>query len=472
MFRFYNTLTRKIENFKPIQKGRVKIYNCGPTVYNYAHLGNLRAYVFIDLLKRYLEYRGFKVKHVMNITDVDDKTIKGSRKAKKTLKEFTNFYLRAFLEDLKYLNIQMPNFLPRATAHIPQMVNLIKILLKKGFAYKAKDKSVYFKISKFPEYGALAQIKKQNLKTSDDFVLWKAWKPSDSKVFWQTELGKGRPGWHIECSAMAMKYLGPHFDIHSGGVDLIFPHHTNEIAQAEAAASQKFVNYWLHNAHLMIKGEKMSKSLGNFYTLQDIKKKKLNPLLLRLILLKTHYRQILDFSFKNFEEAESVVLKFMNFLIELDFVKNKKENNLKIKPLIVASRNKFQTALDDDLNISRALTEIFDFMSKINLTMSDVVNIDQAQEIKKFIFEIDSVLGFIEPIYKNYQKKKNQLFKNKTIQDSLKKREVLRKNKNYAAADKIRKQLLKKGLIIEDRQRGYVVKMIGQKLEFCPKTLD
>lgn len=491
MLRLFNTLTRKIENFKPIQKGRVKIYNCGPTVYNYVHLGNLRAYVFIDLLKCYLEYRDFKVKHVMNITDVDDKTIQGSQKAKKTLKEFTNFYLRTFLRDLKSLNIQPADIMPRATDHIPEMVNLIKILLKRGAAYKANDGSIYFKMAKFPEYGRLAQINKQSLKKNadkrlniedeyskeniNDFVLWKAWRKNDGKVFWQTDLGKGRPGWHIECSAMSMKYLGNAFknsnfygersrtiDIHSGGIDLIFPHHTNEIAQAEAATGQKFVNYWLHNAHLIVEGQKMSKSLGNFYTLQDIKTKKLNPLLLRLILLKTHYRQTLDFSFKNFEEVRAIALKFLNFLIELDEKQSKTTApSANINKLIMACRNKFEEALDDDLNISRALAEIFDFMNKINIMTSDVINIKQAREIKKFIFEIDSVLGFIKPFYQNYQNKKNKLLKNKTIQSLLKKREELRKTKNYAAADKIRKQLLKKGIVINDTEKGYNARLIN-----------
>lgn len=477
MLHLYNTLTRKIETFKPLQKGRVKIYSCGPTVYDYAHLGNLRAYVFIDLLKRYLRYSDFKVKHAMNITDVDDKTIRGSQKAKKTLKEFTNFYLRTFLKDLKTLNIQLPNFMPRATEYIPEMVNLVKILLKKDFAYKASDNSIYFKIAKFLKYGELAQINKQDLKTNagqrlnvedeyskeniNDFVLWKAWRKSDGKVFWQTDLGKGRPGWHIECSAMSMKYLGPRLDIHSGGVDLIFPHHTNEIAQAEAATGQKFVNYWLHNAHLIVGGKKMSKSLGNFYTLQDIKKKKINPLLLRLILLKTHYRQILDFSFKNFNEARTIASKFLNFLIKLDAVQNKKSNNLKIKKLIVASRTQFQKSLDDDLNISLAFSEIFNFMNEVNnLTTSNVVNKQQTQEIKKFIFEIDSVLGFIKPLYQDYQKKKNELLKNKTIKDLLKTRVKLRKNKDYQTADKIRIELFKKGTIINDTPKGYNVRLV------------
>ena len=470
MLYLFNSLNRKIEVFKPIKSGLVKLYVCGPTVYNYATIGNLRAYIFADLLRRYLEYRNFKVKHVMNITDVDDKTIRESQKQKKTLKEFTNLYLRAFLGDLKSLNIELPGVMPKATGHIREMANLIKTLLKKGFAYKTEDGSVYFKISKFPRYGELAQIEKQNLKSNiegrlniqdeynkdelNDFVLWKAWKPSDGEVFWNTDLGKGRPGWHIECSVMSMKYLGPHFDIHGGGVDLIFPHHTNEIAQAEAATGKKFVNYWLHNAHLIVEGQKMSKSLGNFYTLKDIETKKLNPLLLRLILLKTHYRQILDFSFNNFDEAKAIASKFLNFLIELDFVKSGEKNNLKIEPLMTEYRKKFEETLDDDLNISPALAGLFNFMNEINNSMNSL-NAGQAEKIRQFIFEIDSVLGFVKPIYEQYGKKLKALLNDKTVKSLIARRAEFRKNKNYREADKIREELLEKGVIINDSEKGF-----------------
>lgn len=474
MLRLFNTFTHKIESFKPIKAGLVKLYVCGPTVYNYVHLGNLRAYICTDLLRRYFEYRNFKVKHVMNITDVDDKTIKESQNQKKTLKTFTNFYRQAFIKDLKSLNIELPDIMPRPTEHIKEMVDLIKILIKKGFAYKTKDGSIYFKISQLSNYGELAQIGKQNLKSNvegrlntqdeyskediNDFVLWKAWKPSDGKVFWDTDLGKGRPGWHIECSVMSMKYLGPHFDIHCGGVDLIFPHHTNEIAQSEAATGKKFVNYWLHNAHLIVEGQKMSKSLGNFYTLKDIKDKKINLLLLRLILLKTHYRQTLDFSFKNFDEAKAIASRFLNFLIDLDFVKNKEKNNLKIKQVIATCRNKFESGLDDDLNISSAMATLFDFMNEINNLIKSL-NASQAKEIKQFIFEIDAVLGVIKPIYKQYQQNLNNLLKDKTIKFLLTKRAELRKNKDYQEADKIRGELLQKGVIINDTKEGFSARL-------------
>jgi len=473
MLKLFNTLTRKIELFKPIKRGKVGLYGCGPTVYDYAHLGNLRAYVFVDLLKRYLEYGGFKVKHVMNITDVDDKTIKGSQENNKTLSQFTNFYAKEFIKDIKALNIKMPDIMPKATEHISEMVDLIKKLKKRGYAYTS-DGSTYFKISKFSNYGKLAQLERQALKKgageqlniSDeyekeeaaDFVLWKAWRLEDGKVFWNTEIGKGRPGWHIECSAMSMKYLGNSFDIHTGGVDLIFPHHTNEIAQSEGAFGKKFVNYWLHNNHLLVEGEKMSKSLDNFYTLKDIHDRGYEPLLLRVILLKSHYRKILDFSFKNFKEAESVVGKLLDFLISLDLVGDKAKNELNIESEIKKSRSKFKKAMDDDLNISLALSAIFDFINKINKIISSL-NVKQAMEIKRYIFEIDSVLGFVDLFYKRYQKRLAKLMGDKIIRRLIKDRFEAREKGAYKKADKIRRDLLNKGVVVNDIKNGYSVRL-------------
>ena len=286
----FNTLTRRKEPFTPLEIGKVKMYTCGPTVYDYAHIGNFRAFLFEDLLKRWLLLQGFKVTHVMNLTDVDDKTIRGSQKQGLPLRQFTDFYIKAFFEDIKTLNILAADVYPRATDRIPEMVALIKTLMDKGYAYRGEDGSIYYCISKFPDYGKLSKLKTAELKAgarvsqdeyakeeAQDFALWKAWTPEDGDVFWETELGKGRPGWHIECSAMSMKYLGETFDIHCGGVDNIFPHHENEIAQSEAASGKKFVNYWLHNEHLQVEGKKMSKSLGNYYTLRDLLAKQCDP---------------------------------------------------------------------------------------------------------------------------------------------------------------------------------------------------
>ncbi len=450
------------------------MYSCGPTVYDYAHLGNFRAYIFVDLLKRYLKYSGFKVKHVMNVTDIDDKTIKGSQKKKQTLKTYTNFYLKAFLKDAKSLNILKPNILSRATEHIDEMIDLIKKLQKKDYTYNSRG-SIYYKITKFNNYGRLARLDKQSLKPNaqkrlnvkdeydkdnvNDFALWKSWSPDDKNVFWQTDLGKGRPGWHIECSAMAMKYLGETFDIHSGGVDLIFPHHTNEIAQSEAATGHKFVNYWLHNAHLIVNGQKMSKSQKNFYTLKDLNNKHCHPLLVRIILLKTHYRQTLDFNSKSLQEARAIAQKFVNFLINLDFLQEKdSKNQTKIDPLIMSTRKRFKKAMNEDLNISSALSAIYDFIGKINKQM-DKLGSENAKKTKNFIFELDKILGFVESLYSQYRLVLDKKDKDLSIKELLNQREKARKDKNFKEADKIRKKLLDYNLLVEDTEFGYLLKI-------------
>ncbi len=476
MLQFYNTLTRRKELFKPIKKDCVSLYTCGPTVYDYVHIGNLRAYIFGDLLKRYLKYKKLQVKHVMNITDVDDKTIERSQKNNQSLKEFTDFYFKAFIEDLRAINVQEPSLMPRATKHISEMINLIKKLEIKGYAYKINN-SVYFKISKFKNYGILAQLNKQSLKKNAterlnlkdeykkdqvaDFALWKGWAEKDGNAYWESPWGRGRPGWHIECSAMSMKRLGEHFDIHCGGVDLIFPHHTNEIAQSEAAIGKKFVNYWLHNAHLLVDSQKMSKSKGNFYTLRDIILKGYNPLLLRIILIKTHYRQILNFNFNEFKEAENIADKFINFLINLELIK--KNNNTtvakEIKKIIENCEKEFEQALDDDLNISLALTAIYKLINEINKKIY-LIDKENVINIKNFIDKIDKVLGFINPFYNEYLSKLEKKVKNNKIENILKQRIEARKRKDYKKADELRKEILTLGLIIEDlNDNKYILKI-------------
>lgn len=450
------------------------MYSCGPTVYDFAHIGNLRAYVFADLLRRYLAFSGFEVEQVMNITDIDDKTIRDSQKKGQTLKEFTEFYTKEFIKDMEALNVEMPNVLPKATEHISEMVALVQKLLKNGSAYESGG-SIYFDISKFKKYGELARLEKRTLKKNasgrlnisdeyekeeaNDFVLWKAWQKEDGDVFWETELGKGRPGWHIECSAMSMKYLGERFDIHTGGADLVFPHHTNEIAQSEAATEKKFVNYWAHNEHLLVNGKKMSKSLGNFYTLRDIQEKGCNPLLLRLVLLKTHYRKILDFSFDDFKEAKIIAEKFLSFLAELSFITNGGSNNLDIKNTISRNREEFKKAMDSDLNISLALAALFDFIEEVYKIMPRISS-SQAREIEKYIFEIDQVFGFIKPLFENYQERLTKILATKTVQTMISNRGKARKEKNYAEADKIRGDLLKEGIIIEDMAERCKIRLL------------
>jgi len=455
VLKLFNTLTRKKEIFKPIKKNLVTLYTCGPTVYNYVHIGNLRAMMVYDLLKRYLKYKDFKIKHVMNITDVDDKTIRDSQKEKKSLKEFTEFYTKAFFNDIESLNIEKADIIPKATGEIKEMVDLVKILLKKEIAYKTED-GIYFSINKFKNYGQLALLKQENLKagasgriTEDeydkenahDFVLWKFWNKKDGNVFWETEIGKGRPGWHIECSVMSSKYLGQPFDIHMGGIDLIFPHHTNEIAQSEAAYDKKFCNFWIHNAHLIVNGEKMSKSLGNFYTLKDLKKYDLKAI--RYVLLSTHYRQKLNFKEDDLKKIPEILQKFYDFLDKLDEIKLT-TNNPNVQKLIKKAEEDFENAMDDDLNISAGLAAIFNFMTSINKIM-DNISKTNAKEIKNVMLKFDSVLGIM---------KHEKIKLDSEIEALVKKREQARKEKDFVTADEIRDQLKKKNIILEDTPNG------------------
>jgi len=463
VLKIYNTLTRKKEVFKPIKDKQVSMYTCGPTVYNYVHIGNLRAMIFYDLFKKYLKYKGFKVKHVMNITDVDDKTIRDSQKEGKSLKEFTEFYTKAFLYDIKTLGIDLPDIMPKATEEIKEMVDLIKILLDKEIAYKTDD-GIYFSIKKFKEYGKLALLDLDKLKAgasgrvasdeydkenAHDFALWKFWDEKDGDVFWETEIGKGRPGWHIECSVMSSKYLGQPFDLHMGGVDLIFPHHTNEIAQSEAAYGKKFCNYWMHNAHLIVNGQKMSKSLGNFYTLRDLLDKGYEPKAIRYELLATHYRQKQDFREDNLKKIPETLQKFYDFLDKLDEIKSKKDNKEVLK-YIQKAKDEFEKYMDDDLNFSRALAAIFEFMTEINKIINDISKND-ADNIKETMHKFDSVLGIMEH---------EKIEVSDEIKSLVEEREKARKEKDYKKADEIRDKLKEKGYIVEDSKEGPRIKKI------------
>ncbi len=456
--KLYNTLTRKKQKFKEIKKGYVNMYSCGPTVYNFAHIGNFRAMIFSDLARRYIKYKGYKLKHVMNITDVDDKTIRNSKKEGVTLKEFTERYTKYFFEDLETLNIEKADFYPKATEHIKEMVNLIKKILDKGYAYKADD-AIYFNIKKFRDYGKLSHLKIDELKVgarvaadeydkdnAHDFALWKFWDENDGDVFWETELGKGRPGWHIECSAMSMKYLGKSFDIHTGGVDLIFPHHENEIAQSEAATGKQFVKYWLHNEHLLVENKKMSKSLGNFYTLRDLLEKRYNPMAIRYVLMATHYRQKLNFTFESLEAADNAIKRLNEFTEKLDTFSQGKHNP-KIAGIVEKARNDFEEAMDDDFNVSIALSVMFDFVKKVNsFLMNDKMSKDNTKKAIKLMHSFDSVFGILK------KQKKEEL--SKEIKQLIEKRQEARKNNNYRLADKIRDQLKEKGIILKDTRQG------------------
>ena len=457
---FFNTLTRKKEKFVPLEEGKVKIYTCGPTVYDYAHIGNFRTFVFQDLLRRWLEYRGFKVIQVMNITDVDDKTIRGARKRNIPLREYTDYYMKAFFEDIEALNLEKAEYYPRATEHIPEMVELIKRLMEKGYAYRGEDGSIYYDISKFKDYGKLSKLKSEELKPgarvkvdeygkeeARDFALWKAWDEEDGDVFWETEIGKGRPGWHIECSTMAMKYLGETIDIHSGGVDLIFPHHENEIAQSEAATGKPFARYWLHSEHLLVEGRRMAKRYGNFYTLRDLIKRGYDPKAIRYLLMSTHYRQQLNFTFEGLEAAKGAVDRLTTFvrrLLEADGASCGEE----IKRLMVDVQKRFESAMDDDLNISVALAALFDFVRDVNKLMDENrLSRKEAEEVYDLMMKFDKVLGVIGEV-KAEEKLPPE------AEELIRKREEARKAKDWATADRIREQLRAMGIILEDTPQG------------------
>lgn len=469
MLKFYSALTKKKEIFKPLKKGIVTMYNCGLTVYDYAHIGNLRAFMFADILRRHLEYKGFTVKQVMNFTDVghmfedvdigEDKMEAAAEKEKKDPWSIAKFYIKAFLEDSQKMNFEEPMVRPKATDHINEMIELTQKLIKKGYAYVVNG-SVYFDVAKFKEYGKLSGNTIEKLKLGAggrvefnpdkrnqfDFALW----INDPKhiMNWKSPwCEKGYPGWHIECSVMAMKYLGETIDIHTGGVDNLFPHHENEIAQSEAATGKKFVNYWLHNEHLLVEGGKMAKSLGNFYTLRDLIAKGYDPKAVRYLLMSTHYRQQLNFTFEGLEATKNALDRLINFVYRLMDADGRGCRE-KIRALMNDVQRRFEEAMDDDLNISVALAALFDFVREVNKLLDDnVLSKEEAEEVHELMMRFDKVLGVIGEI-----KGKEKL--PKEAEELICKREEARKAKDWEAADKIREQLRSMGIIIEDTSQG------------------
>ena len=445
---FYNTLTKKTEPFVPLDPAgkKVGLYTCGPTVYNYAHIGNFRAYIFADSLKRSLTYCGYEVNHVMNLTDVDDKTIRDSRAASKTLEDFTAYFAEEFKKDAGSLNILPPNTYARAVEHIPQMVALIEKLIKKGYAYKSDDGSVYFDIHRDEEYGQLSlvavgeqranaagriKLDEYEKDSANDFALWKTWDPSDGDVFWETSLGKGRPGWHIECSAMSMEYLGESFDIHTGGVDLIFPHHENEIAQSECASGKKFVDYWLHNEWVMVEGKKMSKSAGNFVTLLTIQERGINPLAFRLLILMSHYRSPLNFTWEALEAAEIGLKHLYSYFLELPADGEGK--------IIDHQKKRFTDFIEGDLGTPGAI-----------VVMWSITNTDETtspEDKRATLLDFDKVLGLGLAGLKK-EKIPNEINALAT------EREQARKEKNWARSDELRAQIEASGYVVKDTDSG------------------
>jgi len=459
MIKLFNTLSGKKEMFKPFKGKTAQIYTCGPTVYNYAHLGNLRTYVFEDILRRALEINGYKIKQITNITDVEDKIIKKARQEEKEISQITRPYEKIFFEDLEKLNIEKAERYPRATEHIKEIINLISVLMKKGFAYQVEDKSVYFKISKFKNYGKLSRLKKRRAvgridsdeyKKDDvqDFVLWKSAKSNEP--FWSSPWGAGRPGWHIECSAMSMKYLGKTLDIHAGGVDLIFPHHENEIAQSEAATGKKFSKFWIHGEHLLVDGEKMSKSLGNIFTLRDLKKKGVNFLAFRYLLLGTHYRKKLNFTWQSIIASQNSLNRLYRHVNDFA-AQNPPTSKLRraSKKLADQYKKDFIATINDDLNTSKALSIVWEVIKEKNLP---------GREKRELLIGFDKVLGLG---LKDIRPKKTAIIPRK-IKDFVQKRELLRNNKQFIQADALRKQIEKLGYIVKDTSSGPLINRIKE----------
>ena len=452
-----NTMSNKKEKFIPINEMEVGIYTCGPTVYDYAHIGNFRAYMFEDLLCRYLRFSGYKVKQIMNLTDIEDKTIRASMEKGITLNEYTQPYIDAFFKDLNILNIEPAEVYPRATEHIPEMVELIKKIRDNGHTYESLG-SIYFRISSLADYGKLSGFKIDELidgaridsdeydkENARDFVLWKAAKPNEPS--WETELGKGRPGWHIECSAMSMKYLGETFDLHTGGIDNMFPHHENEIAQSESATGKTFSNYWMHCDYLIVDGQKMAKSLNNFYTLRDLLDKGYSARAIRYQLLNTHYRKQLNFTLEGLQQAASALQRFDDFLRIIKEQKNDIAYNKTLGELVEKTHKDFIEAMDDDLNISKALGKLFELIKETNQILSETsISNDNKDEIIKLFDDLDQVLGVLD--------KEEDKVLDEEIEQLIKEREEARKNKNYARSDEIRDYLKSKGIILEDTKDG------------------
>ena len=457
--KFFNTINKKKETFNSINPRSVRIYTCGPTVYDAAHIGNFRTFLFEDLLKRFLLHKNYEVYHIMNITDVDDKTIRRSIKENKTLAELTDKYTDLFFKDLKWLNIIPADMFPRATDHISDMITIISQLLEKGVAYKTPDNSVFFKIENYPNYGKLIKINHKKLKASSrvtadeynkdnpqDFALWKSYKPEDGDVSWDSPFGQGRPGWHIECSAMSMKYLGDHFDIHCGGIDNIFPHHENEIAQSCAATDSNFVNFWLHSEHLQIEGDKMSKSGGNFFRIGDLKKQGFSPEVVRFLLLNGHYRTKINFSIDKRFEGEQALKRISDLYRKLstyNFINLKENNSL---PNIY---NKFISYLEDDLNTPKALAVVYSWIKTINKSIeSNGIDNITAKSGLNFLDIVNNIFGILKT-------DEEIPF---DIQKLIKKRDRARQENNWSLADSIREEILGQGWKIEDTSDGVVCK--------------
>ncbi len=460
MLKFFNTLSRQVEEFHSIDEGKVRMYICGPTVWNFAHIGNFRTFIFGDLLRRYLKFKGYELTHVFNLTDIDDRIINEAAAKNISIDEFTAPFIQYFWEDFDALGNERPEVTPRATHHVPEMIDIISKLLENGHAYESEG-SIYYRITAFPEYGKLSKISfsgnrdggseridtdKYDKEDARDFALWKL-VGEDEQPGWDAPFGRGRPGWHIECSAMAMKYLGPTFDLHAGGVDLQFPHHENEIAQSEGSTGKLFAKYWIHSEFLKIDDVTMSKSKGNFFTFRDLREQGYSPLAIRYLLLSVPYRKQLNFTFEGLQGAEITVERLRNFRRLAAEAKTANGSDVRVKELIDKALADFEAALDDDLNTAAALAAIHDMAREINTVLANegLMTQDQAAVVEA-IAKFDSVLGI-------FGAEENEILDD-DIDALIAERQDTRHNRDFARSDEIRDLLAERGIILEDTKDG------------------
>ena len=460
MLSFFNTLSRQVEEFHPLEGNKVRLYMCGPTVWNFAHIGNFRTFIFGDVLRRYLKHKGYELTHVFNLTDVDDRIINESAKQNINIDQFTAPYIQYFWEDFDALGNERPEITPRATHHIPEMVKIISKLLENGRAYES-DGSIYYRISAFPDYGKLSKINfsgniaggservdtdKYEKEDARDFALWKL-VGADEQPGWDAPIGRGRPGWHIECSAMSMKYLGETFDIHAGGMDLQFPHHENEIAQSEGATGKLFAKYWLHSEFLKIEDVTMSKSKGNFFTFRDLRDQGYSPLAIRYLLLSVPYRKQLNFTFEGLQGAESTIERLQNFRRLVRDAKTEAGSDATVAALVDGALNEFEASMDDDFNTANALAAMHNLVREINTVLSnDGLKADDRTAVLATIEKFDSVLGI-------FGEEKEEML-DADIDALIAERQTARQQRNFKRSDEIRDLLAEKGIILEDTKDG------------------
>ena len=459
MLKLTNTLTGNLEPFSPDNGNTVRMYTCGPTVYDFAHIGNLRTFVFEDILRRHLRGKDWTLKHVMNITDIDDKIINKAIETGQDIKTYTAPYTEAFFKDCETLRIERPDIVTPATDYIPEMIDLVGRLIQSGYAYP-EGESIYYRISRFPSYGRLSRLDKRELKLGAridvdeyekeeprDFVLWKAPK-HEKEPRWEAPFGTGRPGWHIECSAMAMKQLGETLDIHCGGVDNIFPHHENEIAQSEAVTGKPFARFWIHGEHLLVEGEKMAKSKGNFYTLRDLIDRGYDPLAIRYLLVSVPYRKQLNFTFEGLDAARSSLDRIKEFLFRLKSSQFKPGRNPAILAVLTTARKQLDAALDDDLNTAQALAAVFGLIKEGNIALTEgALEEENRSEILQWFEVVEQRLGIVPTVEALVQD-------DEKVDSLIAQRNEARRNRDFAKADRIRQQLLDLDVIIEDTREG------------------